>query len=71
MHHRDFPPDYRAALAEHDLFTHGGLVNYYLDHPEELRLAHLRHPETMDGLVAVRPLRSAIGAAGVMVRAAT
>ena len=31
---------------------HGGLDNYYLDHPEELRVAHLRHPETMDYLVA-------------------
>lgn len=51
LHYKDFPPAFRAALAEHDLLL-GELGNYYLQHPEELRLAHLRHPEKMNALVA-------------------
>jgi hypothetical protein len=52
LHYRDFPADYRAALADHGLLLRTGLGNYYLQHPEELRLAHLRNPDMMDGLVA-------------------
>lgn len=51
LHYRDFPPDYRDALADADLILSGGLGNYYERYPHELRLAHLRHPETMDPLV--------------------
>jgi hypothetical protein len=51
LHYKRFPADFQAALAEHELLL-ADLGNYYLQHPEELRLAHLRHPETMDALVA-------------------
>jgi ectoine hydroxylase-related dioxygenase (phytanoyl-CoA dioxygenase family) len=44
-------PDYVQALREHDLLLSSGLGNYYLKHPQEVRLVHLRHPEMMDELV--------------------
>ncbi|MFL5517436.1 MAG: phytanoyl-CoA dioxygenase family protein [Gemmatimonadales bacterium] len=49
--YRDFDPEYREQLEAHDLIFRNGLANYYERHPEELRLATLRKPETMDGLV--------------------
>jgi ectoine hydroxylase-related dioxygenase (phytanoyl-CoA dioxygenase family) len=49
--YRDMPPDYRAALEAQDLVLHNGLSNYYEQYPQELRLVHLRKPETMDELV--------------------
>lgn len=52
LHYKDFAAEFHAKLAAHDLVLSNGLGNYYLQHPEELRLAHLRHPETMDDLVA-------------------
>ncbi len=52
LHYRDMPADYQAALVDRGLLLRTGLGNYYLQHPEELRLAHLRNPVLMDGLVA-------------------
>ena len=49
--YRDFDPDYREQLEAHDLIFRNGLDNYYERHPDELRLATLRKPETMDQLV--------------------
>lgn len=49
--YKPIPDDYRAQLAERDLLLND-LGNYYVEHPEEVRLAHLRHPETMEQLVA-------------------
>lgn len=45
------PPDYRSELAAHDLLL-DDLGNYYVEHPDEVRMAHLRKPETMDELIA-------------------
>ena len=52
LHYKDFPADYRQALEDQDLILRAGLGNYYERCPDELRMAHLRHPETMDSLVA-------------------
>ena len=52
LHYRDFTPALREQLAEHDLLLRDGYANYYLDHPQELRLAHLQGAEKMDDLVA-------------------
>lgn len=51
LHYRDFAEDYRDALAQADLILSAGLGNYYARHPDELRLAHLRHPETLEPLI--------------------
>ncbi len=48
----DPAPELRAELERHDLMLSSGMTNYYEQHPEELRLASLRKPETMDELVA-------------------
>ena len=50
LYFKDFSPQFRDELAQHNLLL-ADLDNYYLQHPQELRLAHLRHPETMDALV--------------------
>ncbi len=52
LHYKDFSFEYRRALEDQGLLLRAGLGNYYRRHPEELRMAHLRHPETMDALVA-------------------
>lgn len=52
LHYKDFAPEYRRALEEHGLILRAGLGDYYERCPEELRMAHLRHPETMDALVS-------------------
>jgi len=49
--YRDFDPEYREQLEAHGLIFRHGLANYYERHPEELRLATLKKPETMDELV--------------------
>ncbi|MCW2494204.1 phytanoyl-CoA dioxygenase family protein [Jatrophihabitans sp.] len=49
---RTIQPDYLEELRQHGLLLSNGYGNYYEQHPEELRLASLRKPETMDALVA-------------------
>ena len=49
--YRDFDPEYRRQLEAHELIFRNGLGNFYERHPEQLRLATLRKPETMDQLV--------------------
>jgi hypothetical protein len=50
--YRNLPKDLRLELKQRGLVLSSGWRNYYADHPEELRLVHLRNPADMDELIA-------------------
>lgn len=52
LSYKDLPPDYRSALADRGLVLTAGWGNYYLRHPDDLRHAFLRRPETLEPLIA-------------------
>jgi ectoine hydroxylase-related dioxygenase (phytanoyl-CoA dioxygenase family) len=52
LSYADPRPELRAGLEQRGLMLGSGMRNYYVQHPEELRLATLRKPETVDELVA-------------------
>lgn len=51
LRYTDLPDDLRRRLADRDLVLTAGWGNYYEQHPEDIRLAELRHPEQVEDLV--------------------
>ena len=50
--YKPFPPEFEAELRRHDLVLDRGLTDFYRDHPDDLRHAHLPDPSKLDGLLA-------------------
>ncbi len=52
LSYRNLPNDFRRQLKQRDLVLSNGWRNYYADHPDELRLVHLRNPDDLETLIA-------------------
>lgn len=52
MHYRDLDEPFRAELAQRGLVLTNGWGNYYEQHPQDLRHAYLKKPETLEPLIA-------------------